>query len=233
MIFSKFPATSKTKRIILIAGIITIALAVVIITFVLIKRAMNKQRELLKVYSEADRIFWKGKKELDKAVSGALVNYWKLAGVNFTESQMQSASTHETYPWSAVYISSLVSRSGFQNFTPRTTHSGYTIDAKTNRSKKTTPSFWAYKPSEQKKVEIGDILVQNRNGGKYTLDTINRGAQTHGDIVVDTIHKDGKNYAVVQGGNVSNTVSTSQVLLTPEMTLPANTSKFAHLKYIK
>lgn len=233
MNLGKLQLTSKQQRIIAVSALITVAIAAVVIVYFVVKKLTRKQQESLKYFAEQDRKFWSGKNELDKAVSSVLLAYWKLAGVNFSEAQMQDPSVQSTYPWSAVYISSLVSRSNFKNFKPRTTHAAYTIDAKKNRQNKLNESFWAYKPSENKKVEVGDILVGNRNGGNYTLDTIVSGAQTHGDIVVGLTSIDGKKYAVVQGGNVGNTVKTSNVLLSDNWQLPQNTSKFAHLKYLK
>lgn len=227
----KLPMTNQEKKYLAIAGLITIILAGIVIMVIIVRRIKNRERYSLIINAESDQLFWKGKTELDSAVSKYLVKIWKLAGITFSENQMQKSSTHNTYPWSAAYVSYLLVRSGY-NFKPRTTHAAYVVDAKKARSEKLKNRFYAFKPSENKQVEIGDILVVNR-GGNYNLDNITPIVPTHGDVVIYIKKKDGKNYAVVQGGNVSNTVKTKYIELTENKTIPKNSSIFAHLKYVK
>lgn len=223
--------TKKEKQVIVVVSLITMVLTAIVIVIILVRRIRNKERYSLIINAESDQLLWEGKKELDASVSKFLVKIWKTVGVNFSEKQMQSSDTHNTYPWSAAYISSLLIRSGY-NFKGRTTHAAYTIDAKNARKDQLKNRYWAYKPSEQKPVDIGDIFVVNR-GGNYNLDTLVQGVPTHGDVVIYFKKKDGKNYAVVQGGNVSNTVTTKSIELTENKTIPKNSSIFAHLKYVK
>lgn len=230
--FVKLPMTSKSKKVIAIAGVITIALAVIVVMYFLIVRIINKEKYLLEVNAENDRVFWKGKTELNPSVSKALISYWKTTGLNFSEAQMQSASIQNTYPWSAAYISSLVLRSGFKNFTARTTHASYTIDAKINRELKKPHSYWAFKPIEMKKIEIGDILIVNR-GGNVSFESLNRSTKTHGDIVVGFVKQHGTTYCKIQGGNVSNTVMMRKIEVKPDHTFIDSDKFIAHLKYIK
>jgi len=224
---NKLNISSKYKTLI----IATSSLVAVFVLYKLIKiSATNKGK--LKFIADVDLRKWKGKKETDPSMSDELVRYWELVGKKFTETQMQNKSTHSSYPWSAVYISHLVKASGFNNFNPKTTHSGYVVDAKSNRSKNLKKSYWAYKPSEGNEVSIGDILIQNRAGSKNNLDTINSGSISHGDIVVDVFSLNGNRYASLQGGNVSDTVKRVNYKLTKEGKL-SNNVHFAHLKYIK
>lgn len=211
---------------------IVIAVTSVAVIFGLIYVAKNyiTNKGRLKHNAKKDLRKWKGKTETDRSMSDELVGYWKLAGKKFTREQMQQKSTHSTYPWSSVYIGHLVDKSGYKNFKPSASHSSYVVDAKGNRSNKINHSYWAYKPSELQKVEIGDILVKGRSGSKPSLDTINRGIISHGDIVVDITKENGQKYAITQGGNVSNTVAQTKVPLTENERL-LNTVHFAQLKY--
>lgn len=213
------------KQIIIGATIVSL-----VVTFYVLNKHLSHKNRLQRL-SKKDLKKWEGKKETDASVSDELVSYWKLAGFDFTYEQMQSSSTHSSYPWSAVYISKLVKDSGVKNFTPRSTHAGYTVDAKNNRSDKVKKSYWAFKPSELKKVEVGDIIVKGRSGTNPNLDTINSSVKTHGDIVVDIKKIDGQKFAITQGGNVSNTVKQTRVPLTDNERL-LNPVHFAQLKYI-
>ncbi len=211
--------------------IITVAVSiasVLAISYVFRRFIINHTR--LQFLAKKDLRRWNGKTETDPSVSSDLVGYWELAGMNFTNKQMQQASTHSSYPWSAVYISHLVEKSGYKNFNPKSTHSGYIVDAKKRRAENKNKSYWAYKPSENKTVQIGDILVKGRSGTNPNLDTINSGVLSHGDIVIDIKKIDGKKYAITQGGNLSNTVKQVNVPLTDSNIL-LNPVHFAHLKY--
>lgn len=217
----------NNKEIIVIATSI-VAFAV---SYYLIKNYIsNKGR--LKHLAKKDLESWKGKTETDPSMSSKLVGYWKLAGKTFSEKDMQQSSIHADFPWSSAYISHLVDKSGYKNFKPTTTHSVYVVDAKKNRANKLNKSYWAYKPSELKEVEIGDIIVKGRSGSNPSLDTITDNVKSHGDIVVDIVTENGQKYAVTQGGNVSNTVKQTKVKLTDNYRL-LNPVHYAQLKYEK
>lgn len=217
----------NNKEIIVIATSI-VAFAV---SYYLIKNyATNKGR--LKHLAKKDLKKWEGKKETDPSMSSELISYWKLVGKDFTNKDMQNSSFHLSYPWSSVYIGHLVDKSGYKNFKPTTTHSAYVVDAKKNRANKLKKSYWAYKPTELQKVEIGDIFVKGRSGSNPNLDTINSSIKSHGDIVIDFVNENGQNYAVTQGGNLSNTVKQTKVKLTDNYRL-LNPVHFAQLKYEK
>lgn len=217
----------NNKEIIVIATSI-VAFAV---SYYLIKNYIsNKAR--LKHLAKKDLDKWEGKKETDPSMSSELIGYWKAVGKDFTSKDMQQSSTHAGYPWSGVYISHLVKKSGYKNFIPRSFHSAYVVDAKKNRANKLNKSYWAYKPSELKEVEIGDIIVKGRSGSNPSLDTITDNVKSHGDIVVDIVTENGQKYAVTQGGNVSNTVKQTKVKLTDNYRL-LNPVHYAQLKYEK
>lgn len=212
---------------------VSFGLLMIFLTYYTIKRIVHKERYKLVSEAKKDLEFWKSKTELNPKVSDRLIEYWKTVGNKFTVAQMQNSSTQSSYPWSAAYISNLVLRAGFDNFTPKATHAAYTLEAKKHRQEKKKNSFWAYKPSESKTVEIGDILVAGRSGSSPTLDNLTSSTQTHGDIVIDVVKEKGKWVAIVQGGNVSDTVGTKTIKLTDDKKLVKNTNLFAHLKYEK
>lgn len=184
----------------------------------------------LKRTAKKDMNQWNGKVETDPAMSKVLQSYWAPTGINFTPEQMQSASVQDSYPWSSAYIGHLATKSGFKNFTPVKAHSYYTVQSITNRKNNLKKSFWGYKAAELKPVEIGDILVKNRSGNNYSMDTIFPGALTHGDMVVDIAKRNGAYVAILQGGNVSNTVKRTTIPLSNQRTL-LNNEYFGHLKY--
>ncbi len=210
---------------------IILASAILVVGFFVIKRFFKPKKNKIQKEAESDLEFWKGKTETSPLVSDTLIRYWKATGRNFTPSQMQSSSVHSTYPWSSAYISDLVKRIGYKNFKGHASHSGYVIDAKKNRETKLKDSLWAYKPSEGKKVEVGDILVKPRSGTNPTLDTLTFGTNTHGDLIIDILEKNGKSYARGIGGNLGNTVSTHDYELTSDGKIKPKTEPFAHLKY--
>jgi len=217
----------NNKEIIVIATSI-VAFAV---SYYLIKNyATNKGR--LKNIAKKDLKKWEGKKETDPSRSSDLVSYWKLTGKSFSEKDMQKSSIHSVYPWSSAYIGHLVDKAGYKNFTPTASHSSYVVEARKNRANKLKKSYWAYKPSELKKVEIGDIIVKGRSGSNPNLDTVSSGVLSHGDIVVDLTTENGQKYAVTQGGNVSDTVKQTKVKLTDNNRL-LNPVHYAQLKYEK
>ena len=218
----------KNKKEIIVIATSVVAFAV---SYYLVKNYATKKGRLKNIANK-DLRKWEGKTETDSSRSSDLVSYWKLVGKDFSNKQMQQRSTHSSYPWSAVYISHLIKKAGYKNFNPATTHSAYVVSAKKNRVNKLKDSYWAYKPNELQGVEIGDILIKGRAGTNPSLDTINSGVLSHGDIVVDLATVDGQKYAITQGGNVSNTVKQTKVALTDDYRL-LNPVHFAQLKYEK
>lgn len=212
-----------------------IQIAISVISIIGVAIAMKyvfSHKARLKRQANKDLRKWEGKTETSPEVSKYLVDYWKKAGLNFSESQMQSSGFQSSYPWSSAYIGHLVDSAGYKHFTSKPTHSAYVVEAKNNRASKQKRSYWAYKPSELNKVQVGDILVQGRSGSKPNLDTINSGVLSHGDIVVDLVKENGVNYALLQGGNLGNTVQRTKERLGDKKEV-INSKYFAQLRYVQ
>jgi Domain of unknown function (DUF1906)/Uncharacterized protein conserved in bacteria (DUF2272) len=117
----------------------------------------------------------------------------------------------EEVPWSAAFISYVVKRAGpaYANFKFAASHSQFSNDAIQARIlNRTSKPFWGYRREEQK-PEIGDIVHRNRGPGAYTFDYAENHSEftSHSDIVVEVT----PHVARVLGGNVSDTVTMSQV----------------------
>ncbi len=207
-----------------------IASAIVYIIYRKGKIGRNQKR--LQNLADSDKKKWAGKKETDKDMSDTLVRYWKSVGLNFTNQQMQSPTFQSQYPWSASYLTHLVKNSGY-NFKGGASHSTYAVKGKSDRDLKIKNSFWAFRPKERKKIEVGDILIKNRDGGNYNYDTIRSGVKSHGDIIVDIKTENGIKTAYYQGGNLSNTVLRGKIKLDKNGLLPIDSPYFLQLKYIK
>jgi hypothetical protein len=192
---------------------------------------LNKQKKL-KNLADSDKRKWEGKKETDKQMSDTLIKYWKGVGLTVTPAQMQSSSYQKNYPWSASYVTHLIKNAGY-NFKGGSFHSEYAVKGKSDRSSKTKNSFWAFRPSEKKKIEVGDILIKNRSGSKNNYDTIKSGDKSHGDVVVDIKTEGNNKIAYYQGGNLSNSVGRGTIKLDDSGLLPSNSPYFLQLKYIK
>jgi len=211
---------------------VVIATTVIYIIYKYRKVAIGSNQKKLKNLADIDKKQWTGKKETDKDMSDTLVKYWKNVGLNFTPNQMQSSSFQNQYPWSASYVTHLIKNSGY-NFKGGATHSEYAVKGKSDRALKSKNSFWAFKPTEKKKIEIGDILVKNRGGSNYNYDTIKSGVKSHGDVIVDIKPVNGIKTAYYQGGNLSNSVGRGTIKLDDNGLLPSNSPYFLQLKYIK
>lgn len=106
-------------------------------------------------------------------------------------------------PWSAAFISYIVKGEDFKG---QASHYQYVKDVIDGKN----PGWEAFSIPKNKnkiKVQVGDILVKPRSGGKYS---------SHGDIVGGI--KLGK--AALYGGNLSNTAKRSAVIdLNPNGTI--------------
>lgn len=208
---------------------VAVATLIVIIAVKSRKKDGTKPKNLKKL-ADDDKRKWESKKETDKELSDTLVGYWKEVGLNYSPTQMQSSSWQKSNPWSASYVTHLVKNSGY-NFKGGATHSSYAVQGKQDRSSKTKDRFWAYKPSENKEIEVGDILVKNRDGGNYNYDTIKSGVKSHGDVIIDIKNEGGKKIAYFQGGNLSNSVGRGKINLSNNGLLPSDSPYFLQLKY--
>lgn len=215
-----------------------LAIGVAVATLVIVIIAKSKKgksspkQKKLKNLADDDKKKWNGKKETDPSMSDTLVSYWKGIGLNYTPSQMQSSSWQNNNPWSASYVSHLIKNSGY-NFKGGATHSSYAVQGKSDRKQNIKNRYWAFRPSENKKIEVGDILVKNRGGGNYNYDTIVSGVKSHGDVIFDIVSDNGKKIAYYQGGNLSNSVGRGKITLSENGLLPKDSPYFLQLKYIE
>jgi len=123
-----------------------------------------------------------------------LKNYWDNLGLNMSEEQMSDTATQNKWPWSAAYISYVMTRVD-STFPKSSAHREYFLKAKENRNKNGSLSYKAYSLSREREPilsQIGDILGKPRSGS-YT--------DTHSDVVYEVIG----NVAKLAGGNLENT----------------------------
>jgi len=107
-------------------------------------------------------------------------------------------SSITTTPWSAAFISYVVVTSGL-NFPSDSSHTGYAQKLRTNNYK-----FQILNPLNTK-VQVGDIIIQNRENNSMKFNTNPWSGASHGDIITNITN----NIAEGIGGNVSQSVSKS------------------------
>ena len=131
-----------------------------------------------------------------------LRDYWRQGGgVNWSDQKMTDEA------WSAAFISYLMGKAGAgDNFKYSTSHSVYIRDAVSNRKANNSKTFKAYKP-EEVKIGVGDLVCYPRQSGVSYNKT--GSYKSHCDIITEV----GKSEALAIGGNVSNSVTQSQVPL--------------------
>jgi len=174
--------------------------------YLVYKKRYGISRVAKKAISLADKEFdsWNKddvkRKETESSVYDDLKKYWNEGtGTFWSKSKMINEA------WSAAFISYLMRKSGAgDNFKYSNSHSVYIRDAIKNRKENNKNPFKGYKPSEVK-ISKGDLVCYPRQKG-VGYDT--KGAYaSHCDIVVRLE----KNKAITVGGNVSNSVSKTEV----------------------
>ena len=149
----------------------------------------------------ANMIFLKDKTEF----SGSVVQTDNRSGL-FTENENREfivggASALKTVtdiPWSAAFISYVMQKAGV-DFPSNAAHVGYLNSLKGQGQ---ASNFELLDPAKNK-VQVGDLVVFNRDGNNQTFSSIPYSGNSHGDIIVSVsgISADGI------GGNVSDKVS--------------------------
>ena len=129
--------------------------------------------------------FWQNRKETSSGAYDRLKRYWDSVG--WSTSQWTASGV----PWSAAFVSYLLSREGFPG---SSAHYLYVENAMKGRGGWRAISI--PKNKGQIQLSIGDVLVKPRSGS----DT-----NTHGDVVYRILN--GKAY--LAGGNVSDTAKGS------------------------
>jgi hypothetical protein len=104
----------------------------------------------------------------------------------------------ESKPWSAAFISYVMSNSGFSTFPVSAKHVNYLNELKNNQD------FQMLDPNDTKvKMQVGDLVAYNRNNNTNTYNTSPWSGDSHVNIVVDVV---GSKVNVI-GGNVSQKVA--------------------------
>ena len=190
---------------------ITSALSLIGIGVVVYKKRFGISRLAKKAISVAEQEFeeWNkdGKKikEGDDLTFDRLKKYWEEGANTFwSKAKMINEA------WSAAFISYIMKKSGAGNdFKYSTSHSVYIRDAIKNRKENNKNPFKGFKP-EEVSVKNGDIVCYARQIG-VGYDTTGSYI-SHCDIVTDVKN----NKAITVGGNVSNSVSKTEVDLDKE-----------------
>jgi hypothetical protein len=146
-------------------------------------------------------------RENDEEAIRRLKQYWLSVGRQTKAKQLKDSLWQEQHPWSAVFISWVMSQAGAgKKIKNSPNHAGYIVWARKNIQSK-NEVFTAYDICDPGSAwpEPGDLICKNREGNNFSLATIKSSDISHSDIVVevDTI---GRTITTI-GGNLCNTVS--------------------------
>lgn len=142
--------------------------------------------------------------ETDAALCGQIKKYWNDLGFTFTSCS--------SVPWSAVFVSWCVKQAGATSteFKFAAAHSVFVHDAINN------PRAFKGFDIPSRKVEIGDIIQNNRNGTMHDFAFARANDQyaSHSAIVVETGKDTGGKYALTIGGNEGDSIRQKRIQLT-------------------
>lgn len=151
--------------------------------------------------------------ETDPAMTPVLQDYYRTGvGRTVAAADLQSAAWQKREPWSAVFVSWVMSTAGATTFPRRSAHRSYlgVIKGRTEKGE-TSSEFWLH-PLDRVVPEVGDLLCADRpcrdkapcNGATY--ENVDNGHSwcAHCDIVT-RVDRAGRTVHVV-GGNVSESV---------------------------
>ncbi|MBS0521272.1 MAG: DUF2272 domain-containing protein [Proteobacteria bacterium] len=140
----------------------------------------------------------RGMQEGDAFATERVRDYWKSVGL-----PNLSGSNHEV-PWSAAFISWDIQSAGVprDQFCPDPTHTVY-VERMVMRTHEPGAAFIPHRLNERA-PQVGDLICASRDGGRTTLDNLDRGPG-HCDIVVEV--RPGQVQAI--GGNVDDSVTRS------------------------
>ena len=155
-------------------------------------------------------------------VSGLLDSYFRTTNNYSPNTDNCSKGT----PWSAAFISYIMKSSGVKEFVYSKSHSDYIIKARNNRNSGGSYSWYGYDALlNEAKVEVGDLVCYTRgNSINVTWNNIAPNMQTHCDCVTK-IDQSNIPVAYVIGGNVSDSVTQTTVLLNKDLTIDLNNNK--------
>jgi hypothetical protein len=209
----------KISWVILGVGVATITLALILHFRSRKKVGISPFKKRLVDLSEQHYNLWNPNgvkiKEGDSRTMSLLESYW-IDGAgwkNMGRSQMISEA------WSAAFISKMMKDAGAgESFPYSASHSVYIRDAVKNRKQNIDSPFKAYKPDEVP-IEVGDLVCYSRESGVSYDST---GAyKSHCDIVT----KIEENSARTIGGNISDSVSVTNIKLNENGFLSTGNSK--------
>ncbi|HEY6983108.1 DUF2272 domain-containing protein [Reyranella sp.] len=140
----------------------------------------------------------RGMQEGDAFASKRVRDYWLSVG-----RPTLSGVNHEV-PWSAAFISWDIESAGVprDQFCPDARHTVY-IERMVERARQPGAGF-VPRRLDERKPEVGDLICASRDGGRTTLDNLDRGPG-HCDIVVEVRSRE----VQAIGGNVDDSVSRS------------------------
>ncbi len=139
-----------------------------------------------------------GMQEGDAFASERVRDYWKSVG------RPDLSGTNHDVPWSAAFISWDIESAGVprDQFCPDARHTVY-VERMVGRERRPGAGFIPRRLNDRA-PRVGDLICASREGGKTTLDNLDRGPG-HCDIVVEV--RPGEVHAI--GGNVDDSVSRS------------------------
>ena len=167
------------------------------------------------------------RKEGDPVVLEMLTKYWRDgAGDPNPEARAKdSAADAENSPWSAAFVSWVMRNAGVPSnagFDFSSLHMTYIVGALRNRERgQRDRPFWFYGIDEIV-PQPGDVLCKNRGGAIYTYDglkkkyfdggndTVAPSGKSHSDVAIGYAERGDRRFLQVVGGNVSNTVGTTE-----------------------
>src|SRR5688572_11348075 len=105
-------------------------------------------------------------KEHEPGATAILRKYWRsvksAAEAKKIVEELQADPTHQLHPWSAAFISWIMTSAGATKFKKSPAHRVYVADAKHNRETLAIDNpFWAFQIDELK-PEVGDLVCQRR-----------------------------------------------------------------------
>jgi hypothetical protein len=144
-------------------------------------------------------------RESDEKAVQKVKQYWLSVGRQTKEKQLKDSLWQEQHPWSAVFISWVMSRAGVgEKLKNSPSHAGYIVWARQNIQSK-NEVYTAYDVCDPISTwpEPGDLICKNRGGNNFSLAIIKAFDISHSDIVVevDTIART----ITTVGGNLCNT----------------------------
>ena len=98
------------------------------------KSKISKFRKEVVSNANKELLAWDGYVENDLEVKEDLLRYWESVGYYYTDAEYNSNSFHDSNPWSASFVSSVMKDSGAgDSFDYSASHAAYLIYARDNR----------------------------------------------------------------------------------------------------